>query len=97
MNETCFIKCDDVGMVIEFCDPTETFNISYWSCGFKSKFTLKNRIIYCFKCLFLGKPFLEQIKLDSEGAKQVCVYLNKYNKKLPDSIKKAIQFKNESE
>jgi hypothetical protein len=94
MNKVCFIKYKDSGMAVEFCDKTETFNLSYWSYGFQNKFNIKDRIIYCFKCLFLGKPFLEQIKINEEGAKQLCVYLQKYNKKLTATIKQAIQPRN---
>tara|TARA_A100001011_G_C13960699_1_gene695171 strand:+ start:124 stop:414 length:291 start_codon:yes stop_codon:yes gene_type:complete len=90
----CFIKCGQDAMVVEFIDDTETFNISYWRTGFLNKLSFKNRIIYCLRFMFLGKPFLEQITFNQDATKQLCVYLKKYNEKLPASIQQAIKTRN---
>lgn len=80
------------GVSAQFSDEEQNYLFCFWSLGFKTNMSIKDKVVYCWKCI-IGKPFLDQITLDINGAKKLCVFLNKTNNKLSSDISQALKKK----
>lgn len=68
--------CGSEGIVIHDLDELQEIDLSIVSYGFRNKLSIKDRIKYCYRILKEGRPYLDQICLNYDTARELVSKIN---------------------
>lgn len=75
-------SCHDEGIMLAVDEDFSTIDLALFKFGkFSGSLSLKEKFRYCLRVLFKGTPFLDEIVLSKDNAKELAQELLKFSRK----------------